>query len=146
MTVEGYCISCRGDVPVNDTRCCLTDGMVTIPPTYGKRTQTWVDGTWEPFIPKPDGYVWKDPGVRDQERQAARTETVSRSVIPVSKPAPKRAPKPALSPNVTFVCAQCRVKVTKPRQGGKPLRFCGRECHQKWHNEKRRQAKREQQV
>lgn len=69
--IEGFCHHCRSDVTArsDETRptCSVCGWYPLIPPSYGRRTQTWINGTWEPFIPKPTGYIWKDPQVRAQE-------------------------------------------------------------------------------
>ena len=56
---EGFCVIENTDVPVDDDRRCLTDGSVTIAPSYGKKGQQWVDGAWLPHIERPDGYVYR---------------------------------------------------------------------------------------
>jgi hypothetical protein len=58
---DGYCRICRADVPLSLDGLCLAPHktMPGIPPTWGKRTQQFVDGAWVPPIPKPAGYVWR---------------------------------------------------------------------------------------
>jgi hypothetical protein len=75
MTPEGFCHHCRADVPAASGQprptCSRCGWYPLIPPSFGRRTQQWVDGAWVPFIPKPEGYVWKDPQVRAREIQTA---------------------------------------------------------------------------
>lgn len=66
MSVHGFCHQCRADVPADPRYkrpCCEACGHPLIPPTWGRRTQQWVDGGWTPDLPRPDGYVWKDPAI-----------------------------------------------------------------------------------
>lgn len=66
MTAFGFCHACRADLPTDPTEVrptCTRCGYPATPPTWGRRTQTWVDGDWVPNIPKPEGYVWRDPAL-----------------------------------------------------------------------------------
>jgi hypothetical protein len=129
--IEGFCIPCRDNVPVDSSRSCIRDGHITIPPTYGKRTQEWVDGAWVPFIPRPEGYVWSAPTEPAPKPQASRPTP--------RPPAPKRAWSPPKRKSraaeqpvmVTVTCGVCRVTVTKRRWGGHQQRFCSTPCRNK---------------
>lgn len=77
MTAEvfGYCIVGQQDEPLGPDKLCQEHRMVGIPPSYGRRTQEWIDGTWEPFIARPDNYVYR-PRFPDVPSAAAEPVTV----------------------------------------------------------------------
>lgn len=106
MTAEGFCIPCGADVPVDAERTCLVDGLVTIPPSYGKRIQKWVNGNWSPLIAKPDGWVWKAP----------------------AEAAPKAVEAKPPSGSKTFACANCQQVTRFKKRGSTSQRYCSNAC------------------
>jgi hypothetical protein len=58
MTVEGFCVVERTDVPVDSDRYCLTHQTVTIPPSWGRRGMRWTGSGWEGDAGRPPGYVY----------------------------------------------------------------------------------------
>lgn len=106
MTAEGYCIPCKADVPVDADRSCLVDGMVCIPPSYGRRTQRWMDGNWVPLIPKPDGWTWKAP----------------------AESAPRMAVETVVAKARTFTCVACRKDVPVRKRGRVTQQYCSNTC------------------
>lgn len=74
MSPEGFCHRCRADLPAEPNQprpTCSACGYPMIPASFGRRTQKWINGAWVPAIPKPPGYVWRDPQLREQELRAA---------------------------------------------------------------------------
>ena len=56
--VYGFCIVEDNDVPVDGGRQCLTDRSFCIPVSWGSHTQQWMNGAWQPEIPRPENYVY----------------------------------------------------------------------------------------
>jgi endogenous inhibitor of DNA gyrase (YacG/DUF329 family) len=138
--ILGYCIPCRDNVPVDSSRSCIRDGQITIPPTYGKRTQEWVDGAWVPFIPRPEGYVWTPPALPEPKPPAppkplgtsgpqTRTRAPrSRASSAYLRQAKKIQKQPIM---VTLTCEACKTEVTRRFTGGRQQRFCSMKCRNK---------------
>jgi hypothetical protein len=55
---EGFCITCKDDVPIGEGRRCPADGMVLIPPSHGKRDWQWTGSGWEGDTGRHPGYVY----------------------------------------------------------------------------------------
>lgn len=156
----GWCLRCNRDVPVDADRRCLTDRAVCIPPSWGSRTQEWIDGAWFPDKPKPAGYVYTPPGfltVVAEPKPDAPTHcghcgaalvvqagggsprgycdtTCKMRANNKAKNARQRE-RNAARPPVIRECAHCGATFTRPP--GKPQKFCSHACQVKAKNARR---------
>lgn len=115
MTIEGFCILGRADEPLGADKLCVEHRMVGIPPTYGKRTQTWVDGAWSPRIEKPVGYRYT-PRFKDEPSTFI--------------------PEPLATP-----CGICGKTFSYRPSGGSAPLYCGSLCKGRAARERRREAR-----
>lgn len=140
MSVHGFCHQCRADVPADPRYkrpCCEACGHPLIPPTWGRRTQQWVDGGWTPDLPRPDGYVWKDPALTEAEKTAKKAAATKKPTISASLDKKLRPPKPrasrAQAPEYyTIRCEHCRTTVTTRNDPAiSHRRWCSEACRQR---------------
>lgn len=129
--IEGFCLTHQADVPITDTRRCIEDGDLVIPPTWAGHTDAF------PWPERPDGYTYRPPAYL-REYQKKLTDSIGKH----RKPAPKQAvgatldkklrpPKPVQRTGqayVTFTCGGCHTTVTKKAHGGPRQRFCNDVC------------------
>lgn len=111
--VFGWCIGQQLDMPLTRDGCCAACNLPAIPPSWGRRTWTWGDGTWVPYLPKPDGWSWTMP---TDDTPVGRTRRVA-------APKPTPAPEPVMG-----VCAPCGKTYELARQGGSPQAYCSSIC------------------
>lgn len=121
--VEGYCTVGRADEPLGPDKLCAEHGMVGIPPTWGKRTWNWKGDTWDPYTPRPEGYVYR-PRFKDEP------------------PVPKPETAVRVTPTVerTTNCERCGEPLTAKARGGSVQRYCSNLCKRRAANMKRRKA------
>lgn len=68
--IEGFCVGCKTDRPVDADRRCTTCDHVSVPPTWGRRDWRWEGGTWVPYTPRPDDHRWVMP--KDEQPKPRR--------------------------------------------------------------------------
>jgi hypothetical protein len=111
MTVEGFCVIERTDVPVDSDRYCLTHQTVTIPPSWGRRGMRWTGSGWEGDMGRPPGYVWK----------------------------PRFSEDPSVAHTVeTRPCGHCGEPFSVEVRGGSGTAYCGLVCKSRAANARRR--------
>ena len=69
----GWCLAHNEDVPVDGNRLCLEHHRITIPPSGGSASQTWVDGAWVPDKPRPEPSACGKPTRRARSSSCARS-------------------------------------------------------------------------
>jgi len=115
---EGFCITHKTDVPVDAERRCLTDRMVAIPPSWGKRGMRWTGTGWEGDQGRPVGYVYRP---RFSDTPADTTPTT-----------------------ITVTCQHvpCGRRFEATIRGGTPPRYCpGTPCKSRASNARKDAAK-----
>lgn len=118
MTAEGFCTRCDTDMPISATGFCLIHNWPAIAPSWGRRGQQFINGDWEPCIPKPANYVYVN----------------------------RWADKPATTPkeprqSVTYTCAWCQNTFAAIPAGGTPPSYCTSIHKSAAQNARRRAAK-----
>lgn len=114
MNQEGYCLTGRGDEPLDENGFCLPHHDLAIPPTYGNRLQRWVDGAWSPHVEKKSGCVY-----------------VSKTWASDAKHEPARD------------CAWCFKPLAGATKGPSKQLYCGKVCRDRAQNARRLDRERE---
>lgn len=143
---EGFCTRAQADEPLDAYGRCLPHNESALGPSWGHSLQRWRSGTWVPFVPKPDGYVYtpkvyaapvpKPPRVVDR----ITAPTVSRERTRRSRPKAPPRPKP---PVFARPCARCQTPYfpKTPTNGGSPSKFCGDACRSAAYRARERQIR-----
>ena len=143
MTEFGWCIAEQQDVPISADRCCLTDGSITIAPSWATAR------TVRPWPERPADYAYippaylrgtqrtttPEPGKHFANANDVRTAKVVTAVRTVVKRPSYRQ------------CDQCGATMTARTPRGDPRRFCTIACrrrHQTAVRTARERAEREQ--
>lgn len=143
MTVFGWCIPHRSDMPSTPTQSCADCGHVLIPPSWSDRRAAY------PWPERPAGWSWTqpvDPPAKGSPSLDAHRQPAPKKAKPF-EPSVKRqriVEKLAAEPStVEIVCEHCRETKRVPSQGGTTRRFCSPQCRCRARDVVRRERERQ---
>lgn len=144
--MNGFCLSCADDAPIDADGRCLVHGIRTLAPSTGCNHQRWIDGAWSTCKPEGQGDpcktvaagTWRNvfglggrpkkgqPGRDNAERKFSGMTTPTAPNLP--RLAELRKPKRVTAP-VRKRCENetCR-SLFRPHSGNPQQKFCSKAC------------------